>query len=154
MNDEELDRLFREAAENYSPHPGKAAWEDITERLDGKATTPGRRKPLAWWWQRTFMIMILLGIAYLFYAPPLPRKTGMKMENNGEPANGKTEKVNKSGAMQARTGKDTAMNTRAAHPYRIPGASAMKIAATPAPVVAHRRTRPRHHPGRHERMVS
>ncbi len=134
MNDEELDRLFREAAENYSPQPGKAAWDDITERLDGKAATPGRRKPLAWWWQRTFMIMILLGIAYLFYAPPLPRKTDMKMENSGEPANGKTEKVNKSRAMQARTGTDTAMNTRAAQPYRIPGASAIKIAAPPAPV--------------------
>src|SRR5690348_8509227 len=81
MSDEELDRLFREAAENYSPQPGKAAWEDIEERLDGKEAAPGRRKPLAWWWQRTFIIMILVGITYLFYAPPLPRKTDMKGGN-------------------------------------------------------------------------
>lgn len=123
MNDEELDRLFREAAENYSPQPGKAAWEDITERLDGKEAMPGRRKPLAWWWQRTFIIMILVGIAYLFYAPPLPRKTDIKGGN-----------ANQKRIMPTQTGKDTAMNISADHSPAIPAAGAMKIAAPSIPV--------------------
>lgn len=114
MSDEELDRLFQEAAENYSPQPGKAAWEDITERLDGKEAAPGRRKPLAWWWQRTFIIMILVGIAYLFYAPPLPRKTDMKGGNSKMDEEGRGENANQKRA--------------------IVGAGAMKIAAPPAPV--------------------
>ncbi|HEY6081927.1 MAG TPA: hypothetical protein VIU45_00635 [Chitinophagaceae bacterium] len=123
MSDEELDRLFQEAAENYSPQPGKAAWEDITARLDGKEAAPGRRKPLAWWWQRTFIIMILLGIAYLFYAPPLPRKTGMKGGN-----------VNQKKVIPVRIGTDTVMNTSAGRSPSIPAAGAMKIAGPPVPV--------------------
>lgn len=50
LNDNELDRLSREAADQYDVEPSMSGWEGLEQRLDQELPQERRRRGLLFWW--------------------------------------------------------------------------------------------------------
>ncbi|WP_127130222.1 porin family protein [Pseudoflavitalea rhizosphaerae] len=50
LNDNELDRLSREAADQYDVEPSTSGWEKLEQRLDAELPQRRRRRGLLLWW--------------------------------------------------------------------------------------------------------
>ncbi|GAA4308255.1 porin family protein [Compostibacter hankyongensis] len=73
MSDEELDRLFREAAAQYEPPPEPDAWDRFAQRLDKPPGKENKNRFLKYGW---IALLLLLSVAVLLWQMP-----GRQQEN-------------------------------------------------------------------------
>ena len=73
-----FDDSFREAARQYEPEFNEAAWKKMEAKLDGE---PNNRKPFAWLWLFSDIIMIALVIIVLFQLNPGQTNTDQTNKN-------------------------------------------------------------------------
>lgn len=91
MRDEELDNLFREAADQYRLTPGKEAWNGLEQNLKTGFKPAPRLWNRPWYWFGSSVVLLTVGALMLFrpYHPVRANHSGPSLTRQTEVRTGK-----------------------------------------------------------------